>query len=159
MHKKIMEDNAIVLWNSTSTSIYNVDKDDRLSLISQWNLIGRLFKWIRNWYENGGVTARINLAACRTLDEIYKQNEAAKATGVKKTLIYVINRDNSWFFDATAAYSKQYPTSLLKNQLAANDQFSNIDEVMKKALKIEQQASYFPQGKSGNRLLEWDEVV
>jgi hypothetical protein len=78
MNLDTVKNNAAVLFNNAD-AILNVDNSGNLSIISNWNLIGRLVKFLKNL--DGSVTEKINNAALKTLDMIAMINRSSSNGG------------------------------------------------------------------------------
>jgi hypothetical protein len=138
MNPQDFQVNANVIWNShyEGGSILDVDGKGRLSIISEWNYIGRFIKWVRDWCTNGSVTERINCAVKKTLEDIIASNEEGK-------LVYM--RD--WYseYNAINDLSPHYPSSLVKQyNFPPNHPISNISEIKLLVERLSKQSERFP---------------
>lgn len=160
MKSFIITHNTDILWNSTEDANFNVDNEGRLSVISKWNLIGRLVKWVRDW--NGDVTAKINEAIKETFDGIRESNAQNK-------FIYVRKRGNFWFFDSVRAYSSHYPAYYVAEKIQKSSQFSKANSIQEVASNILNEKKLYPDSEQRSqvilgviyddpKILYWDEL-
>lgn len=156
MKNEVTLSNIQLLWNHSENENWDVNRDGKLSILSNWNLIGRFIKWISN--RNGEVTAKIHTAIKETLDVIASAHE-------KKQLVYVRNEDpKADFFKATLAYSPQFPAYYLAEKISKSS-FSKDSSIKEIAERIVIQKDHYPNSKtiksaSANvdlKILSWHE--
>jgi hypothetical protein len=149
-----LEHNAEILWNSSDSTIFNLD-GNRLSTISRWNFIGRFIKWIKD--RDGSLTAKINDVVKNTFETIAGVNEGKTNFICKggKKLVYVHDKGKglwAFLFDATYAYSKQYPAYLMADKIRQNPQFSDNNNVRPAVMKVFMQEPLYPVSKDKMKL-------
>ncbi len=150
--REVMQCNANVLWNDSSSNL-DVNKDGKLSVISKWNLIGRFWKWIRNF--DGGVTEKIHQAVKETFETILEENN-------NKRLVYVRYYGRGLItiaFDPVATYSPQYPANYVASLIKDNPPFDKIQDIVDVADKVMQQKNQYPISKPSTHSLTDQRVL
>lgn len=154
MNTATFNNNLDILWNQPDARL-TCDKNDKLSTISSWNVIGRLINWIAD--RNGSMTRKIQEAAQKTLHQIVEENNQGKSH-----LVYVRNSDHHIFFDATLAYSPYFPADYLAKRITEIPKFKT-GSIQAEANLILAQKDRYPKSKypddgsnADNRVLHWD---
>lgn len=151
MNIYIREENTATLWKYCNTdAIFSVDQNERLYVISKWNLLGRFVKYIQD--RNGNLTKKINETVLNTLTSIREENSKGKV------LIYIKQWERECncfqiFFEiiflgsikpvATTSFPAYYLADCIKNSRFSSTQ---IDMIVQ---QIKDQESLYPHQISG----------
>ena len=133
----LVKQNATILFNAADRNL-TCDGKGEISVISKWNLIGRLIKWMSN--RDGSVTKKVCRAAFETLVEIDRLN----STDPFKRF-YVWHEEVGFtFFDATKAYSSYYPADKLVSAINNVDKFKQDSDIQKVSSDILKHMDLYP---------------
>jgi hypothetical protein len=125
MDNNIVQHNANLLWNHGHRRL-DVDGQGKLSVISDWDIGGRIRKFFRNW--NGAVTQKINTAVAQTLDSIEKARIEKVWDDRPKSLWFRLNI----YLGASYGGEEDYPLRYLAHRIDNIAKFKHIPGIKAK---------------------------
>lgn len=125
MDHNIVKYNANLLWNNGHRRL-DVDDQGKLSVISDWDIGGRIRKLFRNW--KGAVTQKINTAVAQTLDSIQEAHIEKVWDDRPKSLWFRLNI----YLGASYRGEEDYPLRYLAQRIDNIAQFKHIPGIKAK---------------------------
>ncbi|HET6245237.1 MAG TPA: F-box protein [Bacteroidia bacterium] len=122
---EVVSANVQILWNYPEGN-FDASFNGKLKIIYKWNVLDRLYKWIRNFLWNGEVDQKVKNVAKVTLEEAYRL-----AVDNKKYLGAKCRGWSRWsdlIFNPSFMHSDIYPINEIACLLSRSNQFNSIEK-------------------------------